>query len=78
MNEEEDSLQNNLLNLFRHHKLFLSIFLQNGVRLEGILVKFDPFCLLLKRGPYLTLIYKNAISTIVVEDLKEKSFPSNE
>lgn len=57
-------LQDQFLNHLRKNKIQLSLFLVNGVKLQGIVTGFDPFCLLLKSGTQQQLIYKSAISTI--------------
>lgn len=57
-------LQDQFLNHLRKNKTQLSLFLVNGVKLQGIVTGFDPFCLLLKSGTQQQLIYKSAISTI--------------
>ncbi len=43
----------------------LTIFLVNGVKLQGIVTWFDNFCLLLRRDGHSQLVYKHAISTIM-------------
>jgi host factor-I protein len=42
-----------------------SIFLVNGVKLQGVVTWFDSFCLLLRRDGHSQLVYKHAISTIM-------------
>jgi host factor-I protein len=42
----------------------MTIFLVNGVMLQGIVSRFDQFCLLLGRGDQVQLVYKHAISTL--------------
>jgi len=43
----------------------LTIFLMNGVKLQGIVTWFDNFCVLLRRDGQSQLVYKHAISTIM-------------
>ena len=42
----------------------MTLFLVNGVMLQGTIGGFDPFVLLLERGPQLQLVYKHALSTL--------------
>ena len=63
--EKKQNLQDTFLNAVRKGKTPLTIFLVNGVKLQGIVTWFDNFCVLLKgdgRPPQ--LVYKHAISTI--------------
>jgi host factor-I protein len=61
-------LQDVFLNHARKGKVPLTVFLVNGIRLQGILTWFDNFSLLLKREAHSQLVYKHAISTIVPAD----------
>ena len=45
----------------------ISLFLVNGVMLEGTLTGFDQFCVLLERGRQVQMVYKHAISTLQPE-----------
>jgi host factor-I protein len=42
----------------------MTLFLVNGVMLQGMVAGFDQFSLLLERGPQVQLVYKHAISTL--------------
>ena len=42
----------------------MTLFLVNGVMLQGTVTGFDQFCLLLQRGGQVQLVYKHAISTL--------------
>ena len=53
------------LNHVRKNKTPLTIFLINGVKLQGIVTWFDNFCVLLRRDGHSQLVYKHAISTIM-------------
>ena len=55
----------NFLNHVRKNKIPLTIFLVNGVKLQGVITWFDNFCLLLRRDAQSQLVYKHAISTIM-------------
>lgn len=63
--ERAPSLQDTFLNYVRKHKTPLTIFLVNGVKLQGIVTWFDNFCVLLRRDGHSQLVYKHAISTIM-------------
>ena len=43
----------------------MTVFLVNGVKLQGIITWFDNFSILLRRESHIQLIYKHAISTIM-------------
>jgi host factor-I protein len=59
------NLQNTFLNHVRKNKTPLTVFLVNGIKLQGIVTWFDNFSVLLKRDTFTQLIYKHAISTIM-------------
>ena len=63
--EKMQSLQDAFLNNVRKNKIPLTIFLVNGVKLQGIVTWFDNFCVLLRRDGHSQLVYKHAISTIM-------------
>jgi len=63
--EKSQNLQDAFLNTVRKTKAPLTIFLVNGVKLQGIVTWFDNFCLLLRRDGHSQLVYKHAISTIM-------------
>jgi len=63
--DKKHNLQDTFLNAVRKSKTPLTIFLVNGVKLQGVVTWFDNFCVLLRgdgRPPQ--LVYKHAISTI--------------
>ena len=45
----------------------MTVFLVNGVMLQGAVTAFDQFSLLLERGGHIQLVYKHAISTLQPE-----------
>ncbi len=57
--------QDTFLNNVRKNKIPLTIFLVNGVKLQGVVTWFDNFCVLLRRDGHSQLVYKHAISTIM-------------
>jgi host factor-I protein len=63
--ERAQNLQDAFLNHVRKNKIPLTIFLINGVKLQGVVSWFDNFCVLLKRDGHAQLVYKHAISTIM-------------
>jgi host factor-I protein len=65
MSEKTHNLQDTFLNHVRKHKVTLTIFLVNGVKLQGVVTWFDNFCVLLRRDGHSQLVYKHAISTIM-------------
>ena len=58
-------LQDVFLNHLRKNKTPSTVFLVNGVKLQGIITWFDNFSLLLRREAHVQLVYKHAISTIM-------------
>ena len=58
------NLQDPFLNVLRREKIPVSIFLVNGIKLQGHVESFDQFVVLLKNN-ISQMVYKHAISTIV-------------
>ncbi len=65
MAQEKKNLQDLFLNQARKLKVAVTIFLVNGVKLQGNVTWFDNFSILLKRDGQSQLVYKHAISTIM-------------
>ena len=65
MNEKTQNLQDTFLNAVRKSKTSVTIYLVNGVKLQGNITWFDNFCVLLRRDGHSQLVYKHAISTIM-------------
>ncbi|MTI10060.1 RNA chaperone Hfq [Curvivirga aplysinae] len=65
MSEKTQNLQDVFLNNLRKNKASVTVFLVNGVKLQGIVTWFDNFCVLLRRDAHSQLVYKHAISTIM-------------
>ena len=59
------NLQDTFLNYIRKQKTPVTIFLVNGIKLQGVVTWFDNFCVLLRRDGQSQLVYKHAISTIM-------------
>lgn len=58
------SLQDPFLNALRKEKVPVSIYLVNGIKLQGLVESFDQFVVLLK-NTVSQMVYKHAISTVV-------------
>lgn len=58
------SLQDPFLNVLRKEKIPVSIYLVNGIKLQGQVESFDQFAVLLKNSVS-QMVYKHAISTVV-------------
>ena len=58
------SLQDPFLNALRKERIPVSIYLVNGIKLQGQIDSFDQFVVLLKNSVS-QMVYKHAISTVV-------------
>jgi host factor-I protein len=63
--DKNQNVQDVFLNHIRKEKLAVTVFLMNGVKLQGVITWFDNFCVLLRRDRHSQLVYKHAISTIM-------------
>jgi host factor-I protein len=63
--EKSQNVQDVFLNHIRKNKTPVTIFLVNGVKLQGIITWFDNFSVLLRRDGHSQLVYKHAISTVM-------------
>lgn len=63
--DKSQNLQDVFLNTIRKQKTPVTIFLVNGVKLQGIVTWFDNFSVLLRRDNHSQLVYKHAISTVM-------------
>ncbi len=63
--EKAQNVQDVFLNYVRKNKTPVTVFLVNGVKLQGIITWFDNFCVLLRRDAHSQLVYKHAISTVM-------------
>jgi host factor-I protein len=63
--DKTPNLQDVFLNHLRKNKSAVTVFLVNGVKLQGIITWFDNFSVLLRRDGHSQLVYKHAISTIM-------------
>lgn len=57
-------IQDPFLNTLRKEKIPVSIFMVNGIKLQGTIESFDQFVIMLKKDTIQT-VFKHAISTIV-------------
>lgn len=64
MSNKNQSLQEPFLNTLRREQIPVSIFLVNGIKLQGTVDSFDQFVIVLKSSVY-QMVYKHAISTVV-------------
>ncbi|MCY4302178.1 MAG: RNA chaperone Hfq [Aestuariivita sp.] len=65
MSANKHNLQDIFLNHVRKAKIAVTIFLVNGVKLQGGIGWFDNYCVLLHKEGQAQLVYKHAISTIL-------------
>ena len=65
MSERPQNLQDTFLNAVRKSKISVTIYLVNGVKLQGNITWFDNFCVLLRRDAHSQLVYKHAISPVM-------------
>ena len=65
MAEKSQNVQDVFLNNIRKNKTPVTVFLVNGVKLQGIVTWFDNFSVLLRRDAHTQLVYKHAISTVM-------------
>ena len=65
MASSQSSLQDTFLNSVRKNRNPVTLFLVNGVKLQGVITWFDNFSVLLRREGTVQFVYKHAISTIM-------------
>ena len=65
MASDRQNLQDAFLNQVRKTKIPVTVFLINGVKLQGAITWFDNFFILLRRDGQSQLVYKHAVSTIM-------------
>ena len=63
--DKTQNLQDAFLNKLRKDHMTVTIFLVNGVKLQGIINWFDNYSMLLRRDGHIQLVYKHAVSTIM-------------
>jgi host factor-I protein len=65
MSEKAPTVQDVFLSHLRDRKTPVTIFLMNGIKLQGVIDSFDKFSVVLRRDRHSQLVYKSTISTIV-------------
>ena len=75
---KSQNLQDVFLNQVRKTKVAVTVFLVNGVKLQGVISSFDNFCVLLRRNGHVQLVYKHAISTVMPSQPVQLFDPSEE
>ena len=75
---KSQNVQDVFLNHVRKNKLSVTVFLVNGVKLQGVISWFDNFCVLLRRDGHVQLVYKHAISTVMPSQPVQLFDPSAE
>lgn len=63
---EKNNIQDFVLNSARKEKIELTFYLMNGVPLKGKVQSFDNFTIVIENDGKQSLIYKHAISTIII------------
>ena len=58
-------LQDPFLNSLRKEGILVSIYLVNGIKLQGQVESFDQYIIMLKNDMIMQMVYKHAISTVV-------------
>ena len=66
MEKLAQNIQEAFLNTARKDKIFLTIYLMSGVKLSGRIKSFDKYSVVLESNNQEQLIFKHAISTVVV------------
>ena len=66
MDKLAQNIQESFLNNARKDKIFLTIYLMSGVKLSGRIKSFDKYSVILESNNQEQLIFKHAISTVVV------------
>ncbi|MEO8097544.1 MAG: RNA chaperone Hfq [Acidobacteriota bacterium] len=66
MEKQAQNIQEAFLNNARKEKTFLTIYLMSGVKLSGKIKSFDKYSVILETNNQEQLIFKHAISTVVV------------
>lgn len=80
----KNNIQDMVLNGARKEKMEITIYLTNGVPLKGRVISFDNFTVVIDNGGKQSLVYKHAISTIILsrqlqfENLESKAANGSE
>ncbi len=63
-----ENIQQSFLTTVVDSKADVTVYLTNGVKLQGRVVDYDQACILLSRNEHAQLVYKHAISTILPDE----------
>jgi host factor-I protein len=77
MEKQAQNIQEAFLNNARKDKTFLTIYLMSGVKLSGRIKSFDKYSVVLETNNQEQLIFKHAISTVVVSKPFHSAMNSN-
>jgi host factor-I protein len=72
---QQQNIQEAFLNNARKDKTYLTIYLMSGVKLSGRIKSFDKYSVVLEANNQEQLIFKHAISTVVVSKQSHSSGP---
>ncbi|MGH9413689.1 MAG: RNA chaperone Hfq [Terriglobales bacterium] len=67
MEKPAQNIQDSFLNSARKEKQAITIYLLSGVKLTGRIRSFDKYCLVLETSSQEQMIFKHAISTVVLQ-----------
>ncbi|MGH9541262.1 MAG: RNA chaperone Hfq [Terriglobales bacterium] len=67
MEKPAQNIQDSFLNNARKEKTVITLYLLSGVKLSGRIRSFDKYCLVLETSNQEQLIFKHAISTVVMQ-----------
>lgn len=67
-NNNPVNVQDVFLNHVRKNKIPVTVFLLNGIKLQGIITWFDNATMLLRRDGHSQLVYKHSISTLMPQE----------
>ncbi len=63
-NQSSQMIQDPFLNALRRENVPVTVFLVNGIKLQGVIASFDNYCLMFKNS-VTQLVFKHAISTVM-------------
>ncbi|HVB39889.1 MAG TPA: RNA chaperone Hfq [Terriglobales bacterium] len=66
MDKPAQNIQDSFLNTARKEKIVITIYLLSGVKLTGRIRSFDKYCLMLESSTQEQMVFKHAISTLVM------------
>ncbi len=75
MEKQPQNVQDGFLNSARKEKVFVTIYLLSGVKLSGRIRSFDKYSVVLENNSQEQLIFKHAISTVVLPRASAPSAP---